>query len=161
MSVGPDRAPGLLIDTNLLVLFTVGYVNPSRIEKFKRTSKYTAQDFDLLLLVLAKWARHYTTPHVLSEVSNLTDLTGSERLLARQILKDTISLLTEPEIASARAAEDPLYQNLGLVDAAIAVVAREHRCTVLTDDLDLYLMLERDNMEVLNFTHLRAREWGL
>jgi hypothetical protein len=36
---------GLLIDTNLLVLFAVGTVNRNRIEKFKRTRQYTKTDF--------------------------------------------------------------------------------------------------------------------
>ena len=34
----PTDRSGLLIDTNLLVLYTVGTVNQSRIENFKRTS---------------------------------------------------------------------------------------------------------------------------
>jgi predicted nucleic acid-binding protein len=100
-------------------------------------------------------------PHVLAEVSNLTDLAGAERLQVRQVLKATISVLTEIAISSAQAVLDPSFLSLGLADAAIAVVAREHRCTVLTDDLDLYLRLLRDNVEVLNFTHLRARALGL
>ena len=36
------------MDTNLLVLFIVGTVNPRRIESFKRTSKYSQGDFDIL-----------------------------------------------------------------------------------------------------------------
>jgi rRNA-processing protein FCF1 len=98
---------------------------------------------------------------VLAEVSNLTDLPGSERPKVRQVLKETISVLTEVELSSVRAAQDPIYPALGLVDAAIAAVAREHECTVLTDDLDLYLRLQRDNLQVLNFTHLRARALGV
>jgi hypothetical protein len=43
---------GLLVDTNLLVLFAVGTVNRNRIETFKRTSQYTKGDFDLLVRVL-------------------------------------------------------------------------------------------------------------
>ena len=60
-------------------------------------------------------------------------------------------------VSSAQAALDPAYPVLGLVDASIATVAREHECAVLTDDLDLYLWLQRDGVSVLNFTHLRAR----
>ena len=41
--------------------------------------------------------------------------------------------------------------------AAIAAVAREHKRTVLTDDLDLYLMLQRDKVEGVNFTHLSGQ----
>lgn len=48
------------------------------------------------------------------------------------------------QVASAQAALDSAYSVLGLVDASIATVAREHECAVLTDDLDLYLWLLRD-----------------
>ena len=85
-SAGPrldsTASAGLLVDTNLLVLFTVGAVNRDRIETFKRTRQYTRADYDLLVRVLAKFEPLYTVAHVLAEVSNLTDLRGSERLLA-------------------------------------------------------------------------------
>jgi predicted nucleic acid-binding protein len=152
---------GLLVDTNLLVLFAVGAVNRDRIETFKRTRQYTKADYDLLLRVLVKFKHLYTVAHVLAEVSNLTDLPGSERHRARWVLKETISLLNETEMPSARAADDRLYQDLGLVDAAIGAVARVHNCAVLTDDLDLYVLPSRDKVNVFNFTHLRAQSWGM
>ena len=72
-----------------------------------------------------------------------------------------MSILNEAEIASVRAADEPVYRRLGLVDAAIVAVARDRKCTVLTDDLDLYLALVRDQIDVINFTHLRERAWGI
>jgi predicted nucleic acid-binding protein len=161
MTTVPTDTTGLLLDTNVLVLFAVGTVNRRRIESFKRTNQYTIEDFDLLLRVIAQWESLFTVPHVLAEVSNLTNLTGPERPKVRQILKATISVLTEVSIPSARATLDPTYPGLGLVDAAIASVAREYRCTVLTDDLDLYLWLAKDGVDVLNFTHLRVHAQGL
>jgi predicted nucleic acid-binding protein len=119
---------GLLVDTNLLVLYAVGSVNRHRIETFKRTSKYRKADYDLLVRVLAKFKALYTVAHVLAEVSNLTDLPGPERLRIRLVLRSTISSLNEAEMPSARAADDRLYLNLGLVDAAIGAVARAHNC---------------------------------
>ena len=156
--LGPDSRAGLLIDTNLLVLFTVGTVNRRRIENFKRTRQYTERDYDLLRRVIGQFGPLYTVAHVMAEVSNLTDLKGIERLRARHVLKETIGILQEPEMPSARAAQGRLYERLGLVDAAIAAVAREHKCAVLTDDLDLYLALSREGLPVLNFAHLRERE---
>jgi len=92
-------------------------------------------------------------------VSNLTALKGPELLKARQVLKKTVATFREPVMASIRAADAKEYQNLGLVDAAIATVARENECAVLTDDLDLYLALSINGIEVFNFTHLQANEW--
>ena len=161
LGLDPASSAGLLVDTNLLVLFAVGTVNLDRIATFKRTRQYTKADYDLLVRVPAKFETFYTVAHVLAEVSNLTDLPGSERLQARRVLKKAISLLNEAEMSSTRAAEDRLYQDLGLVDAAISAVARAHNCGVLTDDLDLYLRLSHDRVNVLNFAHLRARAWGI
>jgi predicted nucleic acid-binding protein len=156
-----DAEQGLLVDTNLLVLFAVGAVNRHRIESYKRTRRYTGADFDLLLRVLGKFSRLYTVAHVLAETSNLTDLPGPEGLQSRQVLKETISLLKEAEMPSALAAANPLYQDLGLVDAAIGAVARAHGCAVLTDDLALYLWLERVNVRAFNFAHLQASSWEI
>ena len=153
--------PGPLVDTNLLVLFAVGTVNRRRIETFKRTRQYTNGDYDLLVRILGRFRPLYTLAHVLAEVSNLIDLPGMEGRRARYVLKETISLLKETAISSAHAADDTLYEQLGLVDAAIGAVARANDCVVLTDDLDLYLQLAHDKIQVLNFTHLRARLWGL
>ncbi len=156
----PERA-GILVDTNLLVLLIVGAVNPDRIATFKRTSAYTKADYNLLSRCLANFKPIYTVAHVLAEVSDLIDLPGPERREARRVLKETISLLREPFIPSARAAEDQVYAALGLVDAAIGTVARAHDCYVLTDDLELYHRLAHDNVSVINFTHLRERAWEL
>ena len=151
----------LLVDTNLVVLLAVGTVNRRRIEAFKRTRQYTIRDFDLLLRVLGNWKSLYTVPQVMAEVSNLTDLTGPERQQVRYVLKNAISEATEVSISSVHAAEEPSFWSLGLVDAAIAAVARKHKCAVLTDNLDLYLRLQRDDVAVINFTHLRAQVFGL
>lgn len=151
----------LLLDTNVLVLFVVGTVNPRRIETFKRTRQYTIQDFDLLLRVLGKWTTHYTVPHVLAEVSNLTDLGGMELQMARRVLKNTISALTEVAVSSIEASQHLAFDALGLADASIATIARDQRCAVLTDDLDLYLRLQRDGITVLNFTYIREGSWAI
>ncbi|HEV2201070.1 MAG TPA: hypothetical protein VGR73_14730 [Bryobacteraceae bacterium] len=70
-------------------------------------------------------------------------------------------MLEEAPLPSTEAANDSLYPRHGLVDASIAVVAREHKCAVLTDDLDLYLALTREKLSAVNFTHLRAQQWGI
>jgi hypothetical protein len=55
--LGLDSASGtgLLVDTNLLVLFVIGTVNLDRIGTFKRTRKYIRSDYNLLVRVLAKF----------------------------------------------------------------------------------------------------------
>jgi|SRR5581483_1547912 len=158
-SVDLDTRSGLLVDTNLLVLFVVGSINRKRIEKFKRTSQYSESDYDLLVRVLGQFKTLYTVAHVMAEVSNLTDLSGRELQQGRSLLQETLTILQEPVVASERAARSVHYESLGLTDAAIAELAREHNCAVLTDDLSLYLTLSNEGITALNFTHLRASNW--
>jgi hypothetical protein len=123
---GPGVGNGLLIDTNLLVLFTVGSVNPDRIETFKRTSAYNREDYELLVRVMNDFNPLYTVAHVMAEVSNLTDLKGLERLRARSVLAETIAVLKEPHVSSLQASGRSPYEDLGLADSAISVIAREY-----------------------------------
>lgn len=152
-----DSRAGLLIDTNLLVLLVVGTVNGHRIGSFKRTRQYERSDYELLLRVMEQFTPLYTLPHVMAEVSNLTDMNGQERQRARHILKERLETLHEPVMPSVRASQHEHYERLGLVDAAISVAARDEKCAVLTDDLDLYIALSRQGCVVINFAHIQKR----
>src|SRR5436309_1953578 len=88
------QGKGVLVDTNLLVLLLVGLVNIARIRDFKRTQDFTVEDFDTLR-DLVEWfgAPLIATPHVLSQVSDLTDLSGHERIAIRELFKATIDMI--------------------------------------------------------------------
>lgn len=79
------KAKGVLVDANLLVLFLVGLINKRRIPEFKRTQNFTIEDFDLLERLIAWFGKLVATPHVLSQVSDLTDLRGTERGQIREL----------------------------------------------------------------------------
>jgi len=49
------RSAGLLLDSNLLLLQLVGLTNRNRIFSFKRTQKYTLNDFDLLQVLINRF----------------------------------------------------------------------------------------------------------
>jgi hypothetical protein len=149
------RAKGILIDSNLIVLLIVGSVNRERIPFFKRTSSYAPMDWDVLTGILEQIPRRYAIPHVLSEVSTLTDMKGPERALARDKLRGWISLVQEVPISSLDACGSPYYQRLGLTDAALSLAAKELGCSVVTSDPDLYIALSAEGTAVVKFEDLR------
>jgi uncharacterized protein YacL len=95
----------------------------------------------------------------MAEVSNLSDLTGRERVQARKMLVSVLSLLDERWLPSREAAADGTFEALGLTDAAIVSAARVHKGAVLTSDLNLYLALCRDGLPAVNFAHLHEAAW--
>ncbi len=152
------RKRGVLVDTNLLVLLFVGRTNRIRINSFKRTQKYTCDDYDLLELLLSKFSGLLTTPHVLTELSNLATLSGTEFARVRQLMQNEIKIIRELHEASSTIVTNYAFMRLGLADAAIAQLSNS--ALVLTDDLDLYIHLQNIGIDVLNFNHIRVAAWG-
>lgn len=140
---------GVLLDTNLLVLYLIGKVNPRRILNHKRTANYELSDFRLLDYLVGRFGKLVTTPHLLSQTSDLAALDGAERGKCRSMFKTMIRLLVE----------DPVFNHLGIADAAV-VVASQNKLLVLTDDLDLHRALTQRGADALNFNHVRQLAWS-
>ena len=66
------RNKGILIDSNLLLLYFIGKYNKTLIQRFKRTQKYVTEDYELLTAVIKDFTKIITTPNILTEVSNLS-----------------------------------------------------------------------------------------
>src|SRR5579883_2034642 len=129
---------GVLIDTNLFVLFIVGSVERDRISRFKRTQAYTPADWDLLTGLIGQIPRRYVVAHVLAEVSSLTDMKGADLATARQILRRTISLMEEIPVPSLARMRIATLSTVGLdrrcdqlCSSAVRLLRADERCRTL------------------------------
>jgi predicted nucleic acid-binding protein len=152
------RTSGLLLDTNLLLLYVIGRTNPNRIAKFKRTQPYTSADFAMLERFVAEFRVLITTPHVLTELSNLGNLHGQEREVLGSMFVSIVEESREHYDESRLVVKESCFRRLGLTDAAVVALAR-HDYLFLTDDFDLYSTLVSHGANALNFNHLRSRDW--
>ena len=153
------RPEGVLVDANLLLLYVVGVHSPRLIEQFKRTSKYTEDDFELLDRLLGQFETVATTPHVLTEVSNfLGQLPEKPCRECKARLRRLIPELEETYRASAELCDHPYFRQFRLTDTGIAEVSAD-TYLVVTDDLPLYHALANDEQAVINFNHLRTANW--
>src|SRR5579871_833726 len=145
------KAKGVLVDTNLLVLLLVGAVNQERILNFKRTADFDIKDYKLLVRLMNWFGRLISTPHVLSQVSDLANLSGKEQAAVRDLLRFLVVEKVEESYDESRVlVNDPDFARLGLADAAIATVC-SRGVLVLTADLQLQLALQARNLDALNF----------
>jgi hypothetical protein len=92
---------------------------------------------------------------VLSQVSDLTDLTGNELAAVRRLFKLLVEKTEEHYDASRLLVGDPAFERCGLTDAAVAAVC-SRGILVLTTDLRLHLALQERDIDVLNFNHIRS-----
>lgn len=143
-------------DTNLALLLVVGRVAPVFIGKHKRLKSYDRRDYNTLVGTLQKAQRLLFTPHCLAEVSNMLGQGIVDPLRTRlfESLKALMEAADERFIASMRAASEPEFSRLGLVDATWLSVL-DDQTTLFTDDNDLYLAASYRKLAVVKFSHLR------
>lgn len=150
---------GILVDTNLLLLYFVGLLDRNQVQRFKRTQQYTAEDHKTLLAFLRRFDKIMTTPNILTEVSNLSGQFGEPiRSDYFKAFSRGISLLKEHYVESSRSAEAEHFVPMGLTDTAILGLAAAGHL-VLTDDFPLAQRLQKAGADVINFNHVRTLAW--
>ena len=143
---------GYFVDANLLILLVAGNVDPRIIAKHKRLDGFTTDDYDFLLVVLNEVSHIFVTPNTLTETSNLLRQHGEpERSLLMNRLAYLIKESNEVVVASAQAAANPYFGQLGLTDAAL-LESISPQTPLLTVDGDLYVAaLAKGENEAVNF----------
>ena len=70
------RSTGIVVDTNVLLLFLIGSFGRTWVSSFKNTSRYVPEDFDTISMVLGEFDKIIATPNILTELSNLAGQLG-------------------------------------------------------------------------------------
>jgi hypothetical protein len=150
----------VLLDSNLLLVFLAGSFDSRLFGSFKRVSAYTLKDYELLVRLLSSFTILLTTPHILTEVSNLANSLPEQSkpdwhkyiatLLASQ--QDTPGL-RERWTPAVELAQMPEFSAFGITDAALTKLAPD--ALVITEDYRLSGVLRSQGVHVLNFGDLR------
>jgi hypothetical protein len=153
------KTKGLLVDTNLLLLYLVGAFDPERIPRFKRTMAFTVDEFVLLSLFFEVFEKIITTPNILTEVSNLSgQLPMSLRPFFWEDFAGRMHDLQESYTPSTAISASAHFTKFGLTDSGIVGLVKD-KYLVLTDDLRLFGYLQNLGIDVINFNHIRAIAW--
>ncbi len=153
------KPKGLLVDTNLLLLYFIGAYDPERISRFERTMAFTIDEFLLLAMFLGLFEKIITTPNILTEVSNLSgQLPENLRAFFWEDFAGRMLDLQESYTPSTTISASPHFTKFGLTDSGIVGLVKD-KYLVLTDDLKLAAYLQNLDIDVINFNHIRAIAW--
>ena len=145
----------LLIDAELLLVLIVGGAEPAHIERWHRTRAYSQADFRHLSSIAGSYDVLAVTPNVLTEVSNFVGQLGDPlRWRVLQVLAALIQQFTEHYIPSRAILQRPEFRWLRLTDMSI-MLAAELDLTVLTADALLWDTLTKQDIQAINYNHLR------
>ncbi len=111
-TVNKYKTKGLLIDSNLLLLYFIGSYNIDLITSYKRTKKYTREDFYTLKDFTNSFNKLVTTPNILTEVSNLSTQLNEKRELLQG--KNKLEFASTQTGSSFKEEEDIIRQQTGM-----------------------------------------------
>lgn len=113
--VGKYKKKGVFVDSGILLLFIIGSTNPSLIRHFKRTANFDENDFILVSEFIETFDYKITSPHILTEVSDLLGESNDFHIF----LETYINLAEEKFLTSKEIAKSETFLKPGLADSAI------------------------------------------
>ncbi len=150
---------GLLIDTNLFLLYIVGIFDRKFISRFKGTNMYSEADFELVQKLARQFHRIVTTPYVIAELSNLSRVREPLRRKYFACLVEVLREAREVHIEKEALFRYDVLPFIGFTDASLLETARRGRYCVLTDDEPSIGPLLEYGCEVATLKSLRGTEW--
>ena len=142
---------GILVDTNVALLYLVGSCEIRLIRETKRTAVYSEKDFEKVSKFIEKFQLKITTPNVLTEISNLLPNRPEIASVLRQFIKGT----SENYVASPNLTNSTAFVEFGLADASIFETAK-NKYLVFTDDGPLTGYLINMGVDVVQMDSVRA-----
>jgi len=147
-----SRKP-VVLDTNVLLLYWCASFDSQLVNTFNRLNSFSSEDIVLLHRTLKLFPSIHTTPHVLTEVSNLANALPRWRKEDwASHFASQVKILEEKWTFAKTIVQTPAIF-LGLTDAALCELATT--CVILTIDFPLSNYLESRKLNVINFNHLR------
>lgn len=156
---------GLIVDTNILILFLIGNYDIKFIESYEllnnSNKKYLSSDFDLLKKIFSMFKKLVITPNVITELSNLTITKNGfygEKLLF--YIETVIKFLKSVEERHQKTdclwgLELKIISKFGLTDLTMFELSKQTKMPILTDELPFYTYAYSNRVPIIKFEHIK------
>lgn len=149
------RSKGVLVDTDLYLLWLAGTLNKDLIGNTRRLKHFDLNAYQVLECYLSNFQRFVTTPSVITETSNLIG-SGKRELTPglTELLRRLVLISEDYQTASHEIVKDPAFLKLGFAGTACKIAA-SNGLLLLTDDRPLAQYCDKQRLDVVNFNHIR------
>ena len=152
------RGKKLLLDSNLMLLYLIGSFQRNLVENFKRTQVFSIRDYDLLIRIVQQFRTLVTTPHILTEVSNVSNFSNSLPSHLRTFWLDyfavQIQSFDEVRTAAGVLCNEASFNPFGLTDAALHNASAD--TLVMSEDFRLTGFLSSLGVATINFRDIAS-----
>jgi hypothetical protein len=141
-----DKPEGLIVDTNLLILFLIGKYDAEFIERCALTcnNNYLKEDYELLYKIMKLFKKIIITPYIIAEISNLSKSKIKDEKLINYF-KVFVEFLGAPSIEEKNVGMEKFLGieigymgKFGFTDMAICELSKSNNLAIITDDGPFY-----------------------
>lgn len=150
------RSRTVTLDCSVLLLLVIGSLDRSYISKFKRTSAYSEEHFEVLV-ELIEASNLVVSPNILTEASDLLDNRGKkfEQSSTLVKLKEFIISIKENYFESKKLVQNDSFMKFGLADSSVFELCKNGAIAITTDG-SLYSYIINSELKAINFNHVIA-----
>lgn len=154
---------GIIVDTNILLLFLIGSYDINFIKDCKllnnSNKKYNDSDFELLKKIISCFKKVIITPHILAEISNLSIKQGLFGPKLLSYIKTVILFLKKAEERHQKSdciwgMELEILGKYGFTDMTMFELAKQTNMPILTDEHPLY-GYSYGRVPIIKFEHIK------
>lgn len=156
------RDIGILIDTNLILVYLLGRIDPGFISTNERTKTYREVDFRILEGIIKNTNKIIVSSYILTEVSNLSKI---RRHNLREYYEEfTKYIITSSEDSPptqtliSKETQDTLLK-FGLTDLSIIETLRINNYLLLSADFKLCSKVLDLGYDAINYTNIQTYNW--
>lgn len=159
---------GIIVDTNILILFLIGSYNPDSIANCEilnnSNKKYSVDDFVLLKKIFSYFKKLVITPQIIAELSNLSITSGDiygDKLT--HYLLTVIKFLKSAEERHQKSdclwgMELKVIGEYGFTDMTMFELSRQTNMPILTDELPFYIY-SYGKVPIIKFEHIKNQQY--
>lgn len=153
----------LVLDTNLFILLLVGAYDKNFFKNCSATKGFCSSDYDLLLEIFKYFdTKIIITPHILTEISNLSrrDIKKPEIDYFFKVVVDQLKSCKEESVSLERllGIKIEVLTNYGFPDMSIIEVAKKMGAVILTNEINLCGYANLSCVVNINFSNIKANQ---
>jgi hypothetical protein len=147
---------GILFDTELLLVLCVGIYDSTLIGRFKKTTDYAVNDFNLLKNIADCFNPLYISPQILAELSNHSDMLPIKRISEYYgSIEGFIRNHYEIHYQKNILLDEKYLPELGFTDISMFRLCLDNKCVLFTADRKLTQICRYHKLSVFNFNEYR------
>lgn len=167
--IAKHQPEGIIVDTNILILFLIGNYDPNLIKNCgiinNSNKQYSISDIELLKKIFSLFRKIVITPQIIAELSNIS-ITGKHGIYGDKLTSYVQTVINFLKAAEERHQKSDclwgmelwVISEYGFTDMTMFELSKQTKMPILTDDLSFY-NYSYEKVPIIKFEYIKYQRY--